>query len=331
MRARWIFLGIALLAAGCDVPTAERAASPIEQAVTAQVRAPFSAVPTSGALDPKRVQLGKELFRDKRFSADGTIACSTCHDVANGGDDGRRVAIGIGERSGRLNSPTVLNSSLNLAQFWDGRAATLEDQLHWPIENPVEMGSSFGLVLANLAADPGLPSRFAAAYPGGLNEANVVDAIATYERALVTPNSAFDRFLGGEVEALSPAAREGFELFERLGCVSCHQGRNLGGNMFQRFGVMGDYFADRGGVTEADFGRYNVTGREEDRYRFKVPSLRAVAATAPYFHDGSGATLETAVAVMLRYQLGRPVRIEQVDKLVAFLESLSGEIDPALL
>ena len=130
---------------------------------------------------------------------------------------------------------------------------------------------------------------------------------------------------------MSPAAREGFELFERLGCVSCHQGRNLGGNMFQRFGVMGDYFADRGGVTEADFGRYNVTGREEDRYRFKVPSLRNVAATAPYFHDGSGATLETAVAVMLRYQLGRPVRIEQVDKLVAFLESLSGEIDPALL
>jgi cytochrome c peroxidase len=331
MHACWVVLGIAVLAAGCDARTPPRASSVIAAADAAQVRNPFSVIPTAGALDSERVQLGKALFRDKRFSADGTIACSDCHDVANGGDDGRRVAIGIGARAGQLNSPTVLNSGLNLAQFWDGRAATLEEQLPGPIGNPIEMGSSLAQVRAVLQQDPAVRDRFAAAYSDGLTEANIVDAIVSYERALVTPNSAFDRYLAGDPLALSPAARDGFELFERLGCVSCHQGRNLGGNMFQRFGVMGDYFADRGDVTEADFGRYNVTRREEDRYRFKVPSLRNVAATAPYFHDGSGETLETAVAIMLRYQLGRPVQTEQVDKLVAFLESLSGEIDPTLL
>jgi cytochrome c peroxidase len=328
---RWVLLAIAVLAAGCDTQEEPRAASLAGTAVSTQARTPFSVIPEPMALDQKRVQLGKQMFRDKRFSADGTIACSDCHDVANGGDDGRRVAIGIGAQSGKINAPTVLNSGLNLAQFWDGRAATLEEQLHGPMESPLEMGSSLAQVRTLLMEDSGVRGRFAAAYPDGLTEANIVDAIVSYERALVTPNSAFDRYLAGDSAALSPAAREGFELFERLGCVSCHQGRNLGGNMFQLFGVMGDYFADRGNVTEADFGRYNVTGREEDRYRFKVPSLRNIAATAPYFHDGSGATLETAVAVMLRYQLGRPVQIEQVDKLVAFLESLSGEIDPTLL
>jgi cytochrome c peroxidase len=331
MRFSWAFLGLAMLATGCDTREPSRPPSLVASGVASQARAPFTAIPTPSTLDPKRTQLGKALFHDKRFSADGTVACSSCHDIANGGDDGRRVAIGIGARTGRLNSPTVLNSSLNLAQFWDGRAATLEEQLHWPVENPLEMGSSLAQVSAVLMRDPDVRARFTAIYPDGLTEANIVDAIVSYERALVTPNSPFDRYLAGDVGALSAAAREGFELFERLGCVSCHQGRNLGGNMFQRFGVMGDYFADRGGVTEADFGRYNVTGREQDRYRFKVPSLRNVAATAPYFHDGSGATLETAVAVMLRYQLGRPVKTEQVDKLVAFLESLTGELDPALL
>jgi cytochrome c peroxidase len=331
MHVRWVFLGIAVLATGCDTGEPPRPASVVAAADATQVRNPFSVVPEAGPLDPVRVQLGKALFHDKRLSADATIACSTCHDVANGGDDGRRVAIGIGERAGMLNSPTVLNSGLNLAQFWDGRAATLEEQLPGPIGNPIEMGSSLAQARAALLQDSAVRERFAAAYPDGLTEANIVDAIVSYERALVTPNSAFDRFLAGDPLALSAEAREGFELFERLGCVSCHQGRNLGGNMFQRFGVMGDYFADRGGVTESDFGRYNVTRREEDRYRFKVPSLRNVASTAPYFHDGSGETLEAAVAIMLRYQLGRPVQTEQVEKLVAFLESLSGEIDPKLL
>jgi cytochrome c peroxidase len=254
MQFSWAFLGIAFLAAGCDTRDAPRPASLIGTAIATQARTAFSAVPEPAGLDPARVQLGKQLFRDKRFSADGTIACSNCHDVAHGGDDGRRVAIGVGEREGKLNAPTVLNSALNLAQFWDGRAATLEEQLHWPIENPVEMGSSLAQVLANLGADSAVRAHFRSAYSDGLNEANLLNAIATYERALVTPNSAFDRYLGGDAAALSPAAREGLELFERLGCVSCHQGRNLGGNMFQRFGVMGDYFADRGGVTEADFG-----------------------------------------------------------------------------
>jgi cytochrome c peroxidase len=330
MRAVAALFWVVLLL-GCESREPPRPAAVAGAAGAAQARTPFSAISKPTGIDPLRVQLGKDLFRDTRFSADGTVACASCHVIAEGGDDGRPVAIGIRNQSGTLNSPTVLNSGLNLAQFWDGRAATLEDQLHWPVENPVEMGSSLSQTLAALSEDSALRARFAAAYPDGLTEPNVVDAIASYERALVTPNSAFDRYLAGDANALSVAAREGFALFDRLGCVSCHQGRNLGGNMFQRFGVMGDYFADRGDVTDADFGRYNVTGREEDRYRFKVPSLRNVAATAPYFHDGSGATLESAVGVMLRYQLGRPVQAEQVGKIVAFLESLSGEVDPALL
>jgi cytochrome c peroxidase len=332
-RARWAqVLAWLALVLGCSrggAPPVGIADNPA--AIDSRLRTPFAPLPPPQPVDAARVQLGKALFRDPRLSADGKVSCSTCHDVARGGDDDRPVAIGIGGKAGRLNTPTVLNSSLSLAQFWDGRAATLEDQISWPLQSPIEMGSSLERARAALAADPSTVRRFAAAYADGLTSANLVDALVTYERALLTPGSPFDRYLAGDSGALTPAALEGFELFQRLGCVSCHQGRNLGGNMYQRFGVMGDYFSDRGRVTEADFGRYNVTGREQDRYRFKVPTLRNVAVTAPYFHDGSTSTLNAAVAIMLRYQLGRPVREEEVAKLVAFLESLTGELDPELL
>lgn len=282
-------------------------------------------LPPPPPVDPRRAALGERLFRDQRLSSDGTVSCASCHDLNDGGDDGRRASTGVGGAVGRVNAPSVFNAALNFRQFWDGRATTLEEQAEGPITAPDEMGGSWPPILASLAQDTELTRDFAAAYEGGLSAANVRDAIASFERTLTTPGSRFDRHLQGESGALSEQQERGYRLFVEYGCVSCHQGAGLGGNMYQRFGVMGDYFADRGGVTAADYGRYNVTGREEDRFVFKVPSLRNVARTAPYFHDGSAATLGEAVRVMARYQLARSLDDGEAAALVAFLESLTGE------
>jgi cytochrome c peroxidase len=223
-----------------------------------------------------------------------------------------------------VNAPTVYNAALNFVQFWDGRAATLEEQIDGPITNPLEMDSSWDGVIGKLAADADYAAAFSAIYPDGITPANVKKAVADFERTLVTRGSAFDRFLEGDERALSPEARAGYETFKSVGCIACHQGTNVGGNMFQRFGVLGDYFKDRGNVVEADYGRYNVTKNEADRFVFRVPSLRNVEHTAPYFHDGSAATLEEAVQVMAKYQLGRRLGAEQVRGILAFLRSLTG-------
>jgi cytochrome c peroxidase len=223
-----------------------------------------------------------------------------------------------------VNTPTVFNASLNFVQFWDGRAASLEDQIGGPITNPLEMGTSWPEVLATLKGNPSYAADFQAAFPDGITEQNVRTALADFERTLLTTGSKFDRFLGGDRTALDAQAREGYETFKSVGCIACHQGSNVGGNMFQRFGVLGDYFKDRGNVTEADWGRYNVTKNESDRFVFRVPSLRNVEHTAPYFHDGSAKTLPEAIQVMARYQLGRKLGDGQVATIIAFLKSLSG-------
>jgi cytochrome c peroxidase len=287
-------------------------------------------LPVSTESNSDKIRLGKRLFRDPRLSADGAVSCATCHDIANGGDDGLRVSIGVRGRLGKLNTPTVLNSALNFAQFWDGRAATLDEQIRDTLQNPNEMGMEPALLAAKLGADSALAGAFVAIYPDGLTVEIAINAVAAYVRALVTPGAPFDRYLRGDSAALGDDAKRGYALFTQLGCVSCHQGRNIGGNLFQLFGVMGSYVEDRGNVTAADFGRFNVTGREGDRYVFKVPSLRNVALTAPYFHDGSAATLPDAVKVMLEYQLGRPARQQQIAELVAFLDSLTAEVPAAL-
>ncbi len=184
-------------------------------------------------------------------------------------------------------------------------------------------------MLAFLKADPSYTAEFTAAFRDGVTEANTRRAIADFERTLLTRGAPFDRFLAGDQQALSPEARAGYETFKAVGCIACHQGRNVGGNMFQRFGVLGDYFKDRGNVKGSDYGRYNVTKNEADRYVFRVPSLRNVEHTAPYFHDGSAATLTQAVQVMARYQLGRKLADDQVAGIIAFLSSLSGELAAA--
>ncbi len=288
---------------------------------------PIQPIPEAAGLDPDKVALGKKLFEDKRLSHDNTLACASCHSLSKGGTDQSVHSIGIGGAEGPINAPTVLNSGLNYKQFWNGRAETLEDQADGPTQNPKEMGSNWPEILSKLQQDPDYVATFARIYPDGLQHANVRDAIATFERSLNTPNSPFDRYLKGDPSAISAQAQQGYRLFKSYGCTACHQGANMGGNMFQKMGVMADYFAYRGHVTDTDWGRYNVTHRESDRFFFRVPSLRNIALTAPYFHDGTAKSLDDAVEVMAKYQLGRPIPYAHVQAIVAFLNTLTGEIE----
>jgi cytochrome c peroxidase len=275
-----------------------------------------------------KVALGKALFQDVRFSHDNTLSCASCHDLNSAGHDPRRFSIGVGGALGGINAPSVFNASLNFVQFWDGRARNLEEQAAGPVHNPIELASNWDEVVGKLRADEAVRREFQHIYPDGVTADNVVDAIVTFERTLLTSNAPFDRFLRGDQQAIDAKAIAGYRRFREFGCTSCHQGANIGGNMFQRFGVMADYFADRASsvpATEADLGRYNVTRREEDRHVFKVPSLRNVALTAPYFHNGSVATLDEAVSVMGRYQLGRRLSKDEVASIVVFLNTLTGE------
>jgi cytochrome c peroxidase len=279
-------------------------------------------------IPPEKIALGRELFSDVRLSADNTLACAGCHDLETAGHDRRRFSIGVQGAEGSVNAPTVFNAALNFAQFWDGRADSLEEQASGPVHNPVEMASSWPEVIGKLDADEKFKSRFLRIYPNGITAANLVDAIASFERTLLTTNAPFDRYLLGDLKAIGERAKLGYRRFKDLGCASCHQGVNIGGNMFQRFGIMTDYRppkAKPGSVSTADLGRFNVTGREEDRKVFKVPGLRNVSATPPYFHDGSAATLDDAIIIMGRVQLGRELSKDEVDSLVAFLNTLTGE------
>ena len=287
---------------------------------------PLLPLPPAPEIAPALAALGERLYHDPRLSADGTVACASCHVIESGGDDGRKTSLGIRQQEGDVNAPTVLNSALNFVQFWNGRAATLEEQAGGPIENPKEMGNNWPNVLRTLRADPSYVQKFAEAFPDGISQANVRSAIAGFERTLATPSARFDRWLTGDKQALSAEERAGYELFKSVGCVACHQGRNVGGNMFQRFGVFGNYLEERGNLRPADLGRFAVTGKEADRFVFRVPSLRNVELTAPYFHDGSAATLEDAVRVMARVQLGRPLADDDLKRVVAFLKSLTGKL-----
>lgn len=316
-----------LLWVGRATPPVEPPALPV-LSMQGDVLQPILPLAPVGDLDPLRVELGKRLFHDARLSGDFSLTCATCHNLAKGGVDGRQFSVGIGGALGGINAPSVLNSAFNVGQFWDGRAATLEEQAAGPIQNPIEMGATWPQVMSRLEQDKALKQGFKQAYPDGLTIGNVLNAIATFERSLVTLNSRFDRYLRGEKQILTPLEIEGYQRFRELGCISCHQGAAVGGNMYQKFGVLGDYFAGRP-TTRNDLGRYNVTQLEEDRHVFKVPSLRNVAQTAPYFHDGSADSLDKAVVAMARYQLGRELSPRDVEAIVAFLKTLSGELPAA--
>lgn len=219
----------------------------------------------------------------------------------------------------------MFNASLNFKQFWNARVDTLQAQVEQVVVSPMEMGNDWQTVVQTLSALPTYQAAFHRVYPDGVTAANVQDALATYERTLLTPNSRFDQYLQGNTDILTLDEKYGYQRFKEYGCIACHQGANIGGNMYQKFGVMGDYFKARGNPTEADLGRYLLTKDEEDRNVFKVPSLRNVAVTAPYFHDGSAKTLEEAVDIMFKYQLGRVPSAEDKTLIIKFLKTLTGE------
>lgn len=243
------------------------------QEQTSAAQDPITPVPLAMSLDNRKVELGEQLFNDPRLSGDGSISCAHCHNLATGGVDRLTRSRGIGGKEGGINAPTVFNSGFNFRQFWNGRAETLEDQIDGPLQHPAEMGSTWPQAVAALSEDLHYRSEFTAIYIDGIQPRNVKDAIATFERSLITPNSRFDRFLRGDKSALNDEEQAGYRLFKQLGCISCHQGMNIGGNMYQKLGIMEDYFAVRGNLTEADLGRFNVTKQEKDRHFFKVPSL----------------------------------------------------------
>jgi len=287
---------------------------------------PIKPIPSTLKQDPARAEIGHQLFHDARLSANGRVSCSTCHDLSKGGVDGRARSVGFNGQRTDVNAPTVLNAALNFRQFWNGRADSLEAQIDFVIQSPVEMGSKWQDVIFKISQDAQYKRAFADAYQDGVTKANIQNAIATFERTLITPNSRFDKYLRGDRNAISDIEKTGYAKFKQYGCASCHQGVNVGGNMFQKLGVMGNYFEKRGNPTDADLGRYVITKEESDKHVFKVPSLRNVALTAPYFHDASAKTLDEAVDVMFKYQLGRVASKEDKAAIIQFLKTLTGEL-----
>jgi cytochrome c peroxidase len=293
--------------------------------VTPQLHGSIPPLRAVKGLNQAKVTLGEQLFSDPILSDNNTVSCATCHILDMGGTNQLPISVGINNGVQKINVPTVFNSSLNFKQFWDGRANSLEEQIDGPITNPLEMGSTWPEVVSRLKAKSEYVKQFTNSYPEGITQSTISHAIAEFERSLTTPDSPFDQYLKGDKEALSAEEVEGYELFTNLGCVRCHQGMGIGGNMFQRMGAKNDYFSNRDDLNKHDMGRFNVTADEFDKHRFKVPSLRNVALTAPYFHDGSAPTLLDAVQVMAKYQLGRRLKDREQTLLVGFLKSLTGQ------
>lgn len=298
-------------------------------AVAAQMSEPLQPLPVQASdQDPAVARFGRKLFFDRRLSHNNSVACVSCHALELGGADGRVKSLGVGGAVGDINTPTVFNSGYNFVQFWDGRARSLEDQVNGPTHNPKEMASNWTEILAKLQVDAAVRAEAHHAFGRELDVEAIRQAIAAFERTLTTPNARFDRYLRGDRSVLSETERRGYTEFKMYGCSSCHQGANVGGNMFQKLGIMHDYFVDAQKtrrLTDADNGRYNVTKSEIDRHVFRVPSLRNVELTAPYLHDGSSPTLEDAVRTMAYYQLGRKIPENHVGDIVAFLKTLTGE------
>lgn len=276
-------------------------------------------IPVDLKVDDKKVQLGKKLFLDPILSKDKTLSCMSCHNLLHNGADNFAYTKGIDGQTGLFNVPTVYNATYNFRQFWDGRAKNLKEQALNPILNPVEMGNSLPAVLRDLKESKEYPALFGALYKDGITADNLSEVLAEFEKTLITPNSPFDRYLKGDEKALNRHELEGYRLFKTKGCISCHNGINIGGNLYNKFGIYQD-------AESEELGRYNTTHREEDKYVFKVPSLRNIALTAPYMHDGRAKTLEEAVNIMTKYQLGRPMDKGDLHRIVDFLNTLTGEL-----
>ncbi|MET0313672.1 MAG: cytochrome c peroxidase [Hansschlegelia sp.] len=293
---------------------------------TAESRGDSNAITPIAALstNPDKVALGKRLFYDARLSNDGRTSCADCHDLAKGGvDSGKARAKTTGDSG--FDTLSVFNAALNYRLNWLGEFGSLEESNDASISDPNEMATSWSAVLHTLQGDPVYSAEFEEVYGPDWDKRAVLDALVEFERSLVTPDSRFDRFLRGQEGAIDAEEEQGYRLFEGYGCISCHQGRNVGGNLLQKFGVFANPNNAQRQFKRADLGRITLTGLERDRFVFRVPSLRNVAMTAPYLHDGSVGTLEEVVAIMGRTQLGRELDQQDIALIVKFLRTLTGK------
>ncbi|WP_110457285.1 cytochrome-c peroxidase [Shewanella algidipiscicola] len=282
---------------------------------------PIEPIKPAVITNPDKVELGKMLFFEPRLSMSGFISCNSCHNLSTGGVDALPTSIGHHWQEGPINSPTVLNADYMLAQFWDGRAADLKAQAAGPIANPKEMAYTHELAVDTIASMPAYVARFNHVYASDeVNIDRITDAIAAFEKTLVTPNSPFDLYLTGDADAIDAEAKAGYQLFKDKGCVSCHNGPAVGGTMYMKMGLVKPFHTDNPAQ-----GRKDVTGNEADKYVFKVPTLRNIELTYPYFHDGSVWTLEEAVDTMADIQLGQKLSDAEINQMVAFLKTLTGE------
>ena len=282
---------------------------------------PIQVIEPASITEPEKVELGKMLYFEPRLSKSGFISCNSCHNLSIGGVDAIPTSIGDQWQQGPINAPTVLNADYMLAQFWDGRAKDLKEQAGGPIANPKEMGFTHELAVDTVASMPAYRAMFAKVY--GDNKVNIdriTDAIAAFEKTLVTPNSPFDLYLKGDQQAITADAKVGYQLFKDKGCISCHSGPAVGGTMYMKMGLIKPFHTNNPAE-----GRKAVTGRDADKYVFKVPTLRNIELTYPYFHDGSVWTLEDAVNVMADVQLAQALDQKETAQMVAFLKSLTGE------
>jgi cytochrome c peroxidase len=310
----------------------QASAGPAADKLMEEAQATFEPIPldppklAGNESTPDKLALGRMLYFDPRLSASHAISCASCHAIGLGGADNESTSIGHRWQRGGRNAPTVFNAQYNIAQFWDGRAKDLFEQAGGPMVNPVEMASPQGHITEQLKSLPAYKSYFAKAFPGSADPVtldNVQKAIAVFEATLITPNAPFDKYLRGDNGALDARQKAGLRLFMDKGCSACHNGVNVGGGRYAKFGVMsspGDKLLPPG-----DLGRFAITKNEADRYAFKVPTLRNVALTAPYFHSGQVWDLNEAITVMGKVQLGTDLTPDETAKIAAFLTSLTGE------
>jgi cytochrome c peroxidase len=327
---------LSLLLLSCNDTKKEKEKKVVNQEYTALQQSaksifgklPLIAENNANPISNEKVLLGKTLFFENRLSKDNTQSCNTCHNLKTYGVDNLSTSPGNDGGFGTRNSPSVYNAALHIAQFWDGREPNVEAQAGGPMLNPVEMAMpSIKVVISRLGKIESYQKLFKEAYPEDkdpISFKNIQNAIGAFERKLITP-SKFDNFIAGDANALTKTEKEGLQLFIDKGCIACHSGKAIGGNIFQKFGIYDDYWKYTKSK-KIDNGKYDVTKKESDKYVFKSASLRNVAKTYPYFHDGSVANLDEAVKIMGKVQLNKELTVEETTAIVAFLNSLTGEL-----
>lgn len=286
---------------------------------------PIFPIPLHVEVDINKAELGEMLFFDTRLSSTNQISCASCHQLDAGGDDNVAMGISIVADQHIINTPSIFNALYNFRLNWDGSINTLEEQVDSVLKSHHEFDNDWANVITTLSKDIDLTNDFYDTYPDGITKDNIINAIVEFEKTLTTPNARFDQYLRDEDVGLTEEEIKGYLVFKELGCVSCHQGVNIGGNLYQKFGVFYNYVAERGDIKKPDYGRMNTTNRQMDAFVFKVPSLRNISVTAPYLHDGSAETIEEAISIMGKTQLGRSLSTEEIRLIKSFLYTLTGE------